>query len=858
MRPERITVFLPCHSLDDFPTWLDEADAEALLSAWVSAWHPWLIASVGAAPWWASVDLPPVVDGRVLGIVPAPWDDRFATQADAIAAPFSRWVRGVTGPEAIVAAAATALAGDTPPESPLPGDAMATEFRALGLATLLAELLARRMRSHATAADDDFRAAAVAAARAAVAGDEAAARGRLAECYGCLEAARARYYPVDVWLVDLALLAESTLGAVLDRELDSPVPLAVVATGQVVEKLAAANPAALSRIRDRMAAGTLEPAGGRYDSRPLDACAPEEILDSFARGMAAWRELVGSMPSTYAQCSGGSSAILPQLLVGLGFTGAVWPLFDGSPLPDPGAGRIRWEGTGGGCIDAIARPPLDARAAKTILSLPGRLGDAMDHDHTVVVQFAHHAGTASRWHDVLRRIGAATTALGTFVTPQQLFAKTEGTGTTVSFEPDAFPIMAPPAAGDTVAAHVAAARDEAVRLLAARAPLAELLPADDTERVAGGSPPDRAVRRSWRLSTIFSGGRRDEGHVLEHGLLRVQVHPRTGGILSVRRPEDRGNRLSQRLSIRSTRPAPAVGQPWEDPAERAEHADMEADSIECVPAAAASAAAIVSRGRLRLGQREVGRFTQRVELVAGLPLAVVDVDVQAAAQSTGPLWEHHAACRFAWHENDDVEVRRSLHTQSVATERGRFTAPWFIELADSGLSPRAAAAGESSAGVTILTGGLPWHVRSGGHMLDSILPFGLTSGGPSAGVRLGVGVGLERPWDAALALLAATPPAQRACGPAAGPENVRLTVGPVRYDAGLLVAARIGLLESHGRAGEARIEWRDRVARAVVCDAAGRVLPAGSGAGAVLVDGRVTTVFLRRYEWLHLDLEFSP
>jgi alpha-mannosidase len=446
MRPERITVFLPCHSLDDFPTWLDDADAEALLSAWVSAWHPWLIASVGAAPWWASVDLPPVVDGRVLGIVPAPWDDRFATQADAIAAPFSRWVRGVTGPEAIVAAAAAALAGDAPPENPLPGDAMATEFQALGLATLLAELLARRMRSHATAADDDFNAAVVAAARAAVAGDEAVARGRLAECYGCLEAARARYYPVDVWLVDLVLLAESTLGAVLDRELDSPVPLAVVATGQVVEKLAAANPAALPRIRDRMAAGTLEPAGGRYDSRPLDACAPEEILDSFARGMAAWRELVGSAPSTYAQCSGGSSAILPQLLAGLGFTGAVWPLFDGSPLPDPGAGRIRWEGTGGGCIDAIARPPLDARAAKTILSLPGRLGDAMDHDHSVVVHFAHHAGTASRWHDVLRRIGAATTALGTFVTPRQLFAKTEGTGTTVSFEPDAFPVMAPPAA----------------------------------------------------------------------------------------------------------------------------------------------------------------------------------------------------------------------------------------------------------------------------------------------------------------------------------------------------------------------------------------------------------------------------
>ena len=138
-------------------------------------------------------------------------------------------------------------------------------------------------------------------------------------------------------------------------------------------------------------------------------------------------------------------------------------------------------------------------------------------------------------------------------------------------------------------------------------------------------------------------------------------------------------------------------------------------------------------------------------------------------------------------------------------------------------------------------------------MVDSILPSGPASGGGSAGVRLGVGVGLERPWDAALALLAGASPAL----PAAGPEHVRLTIGPVRYEGGRLAAARIGLLESRGRAGEARIEWRHQVAGARVCDALGRELPAGAAAGAVVVDGRVTTVFLRRYEWLHLDLEFS-
>jgi len=854
MHPDRLTVFLPCHSLDDFPTWLEESEADELLSAWTAAWHPWLIATVGAAPWWSSVDLPLVADDAVLGIVPRPWDDRFATQAEAICTVSSRWVRSVSGREPVVAAAAAALAADAPVPDPLPGAALAADFHTLGLATLLAELLARRMRAHASVASDDFKSAAVAAARAAVAGDEVTARERLQECFGFLESSRARYYPVDVWLVDIVLLAESTLGGGLDRELNSPVPATIVATGRVVEALATANPAAVSRIRDRCAGGTLEPAGGRYDSRPLDLSTPEEILDSLQRGGAAWRDHVGVAPVTYAHASGGSSAILPQILAGLGFTAAIWPLFDGTPLPDPAAGRIRWEGTGGGCIDGIARPPLDARRAKTILTLPGRIGDAMDHDHTVVIPFAHHAGTASSWHDELRRIGAVSSALGTFVTVSQLVSRTAGAGTTVSFEPDAFPVTLPsPAAeeADPVAAQRAVITAEAVRLAAGRGTLLDLLPAS-TLPAARAAVPARTARGPAGIVRALAGRRkRDERHVLENGLLRVEAHSRTGGILSVRRPCDRGNRLSQRLAVRSTRPAPAAGQPWEDPAERAEYSDMVAESISREPAADGGGGAITSRGRLVTGGRDAGRFWQRIALVDGLPLAVVDVGVRLFERPAAPLWEHHAACRFAWHENDDVEVRRSLHAQSIPTERGRFTAPWFVEVGGTGLSLRAGAAHADAGRVVILTGGLPWHVRSGGHMLDSILPGDATE---DVTVRLAVGVGLERPWDVALALLAGTPLAAVA---AAGPANVRITAGSVRFDGGRLASARVGLLESAGTSGDVRVEWRADVVRARVCDAAGREAPAGSGAATVSIDGRSTSVFLRRYEWLHLDLEFS-
>ena len=864
MKPDRITVSLPCHSLHDFPTWLEEAEADALLAAWTAAWHPWLIATVGGMPRWASVDLPPE-DHASLGIVPAPWDDRFAAQADALCTSGSRWVRGVSGRAAIVAAAAAALEDDRPVTEPLPGGLLADEFQALGLAALLTELVAQRMRSSAAVlADGSFAEAGVRAARAAVAGEEDEARVALRECYGFLESTRAHSYPVDVWLLDIVLLADSTLGATLDRELLSPVPMALVATGGTIEKLAAVNPAARSRVRERCEAGTIAPAGGRYDSRPLDECVPEEIAGSLERGLAAWRESVGTAPVTFAQQTGGSSAILPQVLTGLGFTGVIWTLFDGSPLPDPGGSRIRWEGTGGGCIDGVARAPLDARSAQMILSLPERLGDAMDHDHTAVVQFAHHVGTASPWFDVLRQIGAASTVLGTFVTPPELFRRTAGAGTLVSFEPDVFPVGMPPASAtasvdgsrhDPVATGVAATKQEAVRLVAARESLRDVLHRPAVSAVgAAPTATRRATRSGWGFGSLLAARRNsDENLSLEHESLRIQVHRQTGGLLSMRRPADRGNRLSQRLAVRTTRPAPPAGHAWEDADERAVYSGMQADAIERIPAADRRGEAIESRGRLTVGpNRVMGSFRQRIELIPGLPLALIDIEVSGLEHAAAPFFEQHAACRFAWNENEDIDVRRSLHTQSVATERGRFTAPWFIELC--GPNTR-------DGRVVILTGGLPWHVRSSPHMLDSILPTcpSPTTAAGKVSHRLAVGIGIDRPWDLAMALLADAPAAAflAATAEQAAASNVRLTVGPLRREGERVVAARIGLLESAGRAGEVRLDWAADVARASPCDGVGGWISADAAvADGVSIDGRSISLTLKRYEWRQLDLEF--
>ena len=828
----RPTVFLPCHTLDDFPYWLDEQEADELLVAWTAAWHPAVIAATGAMPVWASADLPPPADAALLGVVPAFCDDRFAAQFDAAAQPESRWVRGITGRAAVlegVAAAAGVAAGDPPAST------WADDFQSLGLGVLVSELLARRMRSATDLEPGGFAAAVIAAAQAAVAGRDDDARTGLKECFGWLESWRARYYPVDFWLLDLVLLAASTLGRPLAAELEADVPLGIVASSDLLAMLASDHASLRERLEERVTAGTVSICGGAPDDRPLDARLPEELHAWLAAGIATCRDVTGAAPATFARYAGGSSAILPQLLAGLGIDSAIWGLFDGSALPDPGTGRIRWDGTGGASVEAVARPPLDARTARAVLELPERIGDALDHDHVAVITFAHHAGTAGHWHGLLRRIGRWTRALGTFLTPADLFTRTSDSGTPASFEPDAFAPERPPATGAAAAIDrgIAEVRVSAAAVVAARASLTPLLAAAPlvTSR-ASGEPAASADGSWWAKAGGWFGlaPRETIERVLDNGLVRLEAHATTGGMLSLRRPCDRGNRLSQQLALRSGVEAATR---------------MQAEAI--VRGRTASGRdGLVATGRLlAAGDRDVGRFRQGMSLVEGLPLAVLDIEVVPTAALTGPFSDVHACCRFAWNENEAVEVRRSLHGQSIVTERSRFTAPHFIELLGGG-GLRAAASDDRDA-VAILTGGLSWHMLSSPHVLDSIL----SASGAVAGVpitrRLAVGLGLERPWDLALDLLADVP-----LGPA--PVLVPAGVRLVAADGGDGSARmRIGVVESAGRARPVRIEWAVPVARVTAVDLRGEPRDDVE----VAIEGRAVVASLRRYEWLQLELEFG-
>ena len=744
MNIERIIVFLPCHSLGDFPTWLEDDEAENVLGTWTAAWHPELIAAAGRPPEWASADFLPHDLMRAVGIVPTSVEERFASHIDASALEGAYWVRDVSDREDIVADAMQGMTDTSiPPERSTA--LFAEDFYALGLAWLLGDLLARQMRTEMELHSTDFEETVVRAARSAVNGSADDARRELAECFHALEATRSQYYAVDMFLLDTLLLAESTLGKSLTNELRTCGPISIVASGEVIETLANENPEALAIIRDRLSQESIGLVGGRYGCQPLDLSTPQAMESDFERGWNSWEQHIGRTPSIFGQISGGMSPELPDILRKREYTGSFWNLYDGTSLPDAGASRILWQGRYDAAIDAVARPPLDVRSVQTFLKLAEHLSDAMDHDHTVVIQFAHYPGTSCRWHNDFRRIASWCKLFGEFVTPEDLFRRTSGAGSAVSFPEDSYPITLPQEHSslcDQIQKFKKVAVDDAKAYVNSHA---------GSEKVHGtivhATNPTASQKQSEKKSNdwlsclrkgFFGQSQSSDMFVLENKYIRAKVHRDSGGLVSVRQPREGVNRISQRLAVRSTLPSVADGRRWEDAHDRVRYSKMVAEAVEYVENV------IQSRGHLLGLNGEEASFTQRVSLLQDQPLVLLEFDIQLCEPLSTNPFENYAACRFAWHENEMPDVLRSLNLKPIVTERWRFTSPHVIEVRTESLRTK-------QVPVQIFSLGLPWHVRSGEHMLDTMLPADEQR---SRRTTMALGIGLENPCDVAMSLMA--------------------------------------------------------------------------------------------------------
>lgn len=419
-----LIVLIPSHSLEDFPSDLPEGEAASLLNSFVVLWHPALLADAGVLPRWHRADDPPeVCEKRLIMLptkcnatVPAGWVERARREGAVV-------VADISDREPMLAAALAPLEREVTVDPDL-----AADFLALGFCYLQIELLTRHMRHYSNLDEVHLQREALAAAQAALAGDESTARTHLRICFEVLTEAREKFYPVDCYLIDLCLLIPRLADAHLAKTLLHMKPLSVLVTGQDLEEIARESPASVDALREAWERGTAALVGGEYREAPTPVLPLESVLWQFFAGRQAFRRVLGREPDVWGRRRYGLFPQLPQLLQKFGYQGALHLAMDDGLYPDHEYSKTRWEGTNGSVIDAVSRIPLAAEAANSFLRFPTRMAESMDHDHVAAVLFARWPEVKAPWFDDLRRMHNYSAVLGRWVTLEDFFQHTETPG----------------------------------------------------------------------------------------------------------------------------------------------------------------------------------------------------------------------------------------------------------------------------------------------------------------------------------------------------------------------------------------------------------------------------------------------
>ena len=435
MEYQNLIILAPCHGLEDFPLYHTGEDAASLLACWTSLWHPVLLSGAKKLPRVERCDYPPDELGSSLLVLPKPCEPEMAEDLPTeVETAGSKLIRGDTINRKSILE--EALRDYDVPEN-LDSE-LVRDFLALGFTLLQVELLTQQMRYASSIDQSRIERTVFEAAQLAVEGNADACREKLTACHDALTDERSHYYPVDVYLLDLTLLAESTLSESLGQQFADEVPRNVIAAARTVEQLRERYPQVADALRQSIEAKRVSVAGGEYTEHPLPLMSPDSALRQFNRGLSAWELAIGHRPKTFARRKNGIYPSLGHAIRCAGFDAALHMKFDEGKYPESTQSKTNWANNNVDLLDCLGRQPLNANADETFLDLPRELSDAMDTDFVAVRTFWHWPGHVVPWYEDLRRACRFGTALGKFVTLDDFFEESTEANTSDSFAVDSY------------------------------------------------------------------------------------------------------------------------------------------------------------------------------------------------------------------------------------------------------------------------------------------------------------------------------------------------------------------------------------------------------------------------------------
>ncbi len=415
---------IPCHTLEDFPSFLEDAEAKSLLAAWTAAWHPSLIATTGRLPRWNRADsLPETLAGQLI-FVPASAEPKLPSGFQAaIQAEIScrvvraddrsgflreceRVVPGILAPETNV----TASAGT---RTITPDD-----FFALGYAWLQVQLMTRRLRYTSNLDEIFFSSRVVEAAQKLIAGDGVEAAAALHEAFDALAQERDHYFSNDPHLIDLTLLASTTLGSSLALTLSKTLqaeqpPINVLIDCTLARTVAESQEPAAKQLLQLIDTEVVGVAGGGLKSNlaihhQTAASARQAVADA----KSATDRYLGKRCEVFARVAGPTPGDLAMSIAKENYIGAI-PIDFASGEGWASEAKLIWSSSVPS-IDVLVSKPIDGSRSDSFLSLAVRLGQAIDSGEIAAALIVHWPDGESDAYRDLRRAASWGLALGRF------------------------------------------------------------------------------------------------------------------------------------------------------------------------------------------------------------------------------------------------------------------------------------------------------------------------------------------------------------------------------------------------------------------------------------------------------------
>ena len=395
MTPREAHLLSPYRPPTSYPVSLNAEEATSWLNGYFALWHPAALAGLDRPPQASSTydhDQPKegylyTVPGGPHLYQPDDWADRLK---EANAASF----RATIDPGETAAACLGACRALGAPEELL---AVPTEtallFQSLGFGYLLIESLFDAMDHEHLLDGPGFWADVQAAVEAAQHADHRAAVLEHLKAAGeKLSTARQVLNTNELRLIDIAMPSRESLGAAWPASLAAGLPLTVLASGELLEELAAKQPERFAELKAKFLPdlpGAVDIACGSYSERE-DALLPvESQFWNFRRARATVRTLFDVETAVYARRRSALHPHLPGWLQSAGYANAVVVSFDGALTPTRNAVVVNWPSPDGKSMESFGREPHSASDPLTFFNLVYHLHQAFTQDSTPTLAFKH-------------------------------------------------------------------------------------------------------------------------------------------------------------------------------------------------------------------------------------------------------------------------------------------------------------------------------------------------------------------------------------------------------------------------------------------------------------------------------------